>query len=623
MLHISATSGFIIWGSSNDVNTVEKCEKLLKYTTEVLGPTIARFTKPKSRRNSTDDSETTENPVSNTIGLTTWRPVLKDHQNSSNNPKQPAFDSEYHWDPPENYTQDIVHYVEQEFHKKPLNKTKQEHVVLTNSNKSFLMEFILNLFKEKEAEIENDGVFENNNKDQKQKNDTATSTKPVENILHSSKSSTLPPNVIITKNPLEALVNNMKNMEDTKTKSDVYLTSTYKLNNIYLSTTTPSVSTQGYPTHTERVNEKRESSTSVDNSTVKNFHENITTAPPSASISKNLTNEYEDILKDLNELLSAESELVLETTVASKNILTEDGEIIDEFLALGTDLEITMSEPPSKNLTNESLDDEHEFLASGDNLTFNYLENITETILDTEEGLETSTSHDLIIVPLSKNIEDNFSTVIYEEPERDDRFDYSTQYFTENFTASDTTTNTPVSFENYYNRNTPTSNDKETVGYVTESATSNYQNLESTTGLYSKLEETVATRQFDEENMNKYSLTNNDDVNRTSVLTSLAIEKNKNATSILSTFGIEENINRIKESIQSKNIELEIGSTTDDELTTSFDSSTPDTRSTTEFVDFASTETVPDSIMDYFSTVENLTNEVTSSTDGDQVVVFL
>ncbi|CAG9568574.1 unnamed protein product [Danaus chrysippus] len=50
-LYQSKASGLIIWGSSNDVNTVDKCKKLYNYVETVLGPNIAKYTQ-RSKKNS-------------------------------------------------------------------------------------------------------------------------------------------------------------------------------------------------------------------------------------------------------------------------------------------------------------------------------------------------------------------------------------------------------------------------------------------------------------------------------------------------------------------------------------------------------------------------------------------
>ncbi|XP_063370624.1 hyaluronidase-2-like [Cydia amplana] len=54
-MYKSHTSGFIVWGSSNDVNSVTKCEKLKTYLDYILGPEIAKYTKQTYKR---DDSNT-------------------------------------------------------------------------------------------------------------------------------------------------------------------------------------------------------------------------------------------------------------------------------------------------------------------------------------------------------------------------------------------------------------------------------------------------------------------------------------------------------------------------------------------------------------------------------------
>lgn len=41
----SEASGFIIWGSSDDVKTVDKCKQLLHYVETIFGPAIAKYTK--------------------------------------------------------------------------------------------------------------------------------------------------------------------------------------------------------------------------------------------------------------------------------------------------------------------------------------------------------------------------------------------------------------------------------------------------------------------------------------------------------------------------------------------------------------------------------------------------
>uniref|UniRef100_A0A1E1W6F5 Hyaluronidase n=1 Tax=Pectinophora gossypiella TaxID=13191 RepID=A0A1E1W6F5_PECGO len=53
--NLSHASGFIIWGSSNDVNTVDKCQKLLNYIENVMGPAIAKYTKGNKQHDEAND----------------------------------------------------------------------------------------------------------------------------------------------------------------------------------------------------------------------------------------------------------------------------------------------------------------------------------------------------------------------------------------------------------------------------------------------------------------------------------------------------------------------------------------------------------------------------------------
>ncbi|XP_041972517.1 uncharacterized protein LOC121728408 [Aricia agestis] len=63
-MYKSDASGFIIWGSSNDVNTVQKCEKLLKYVENTFGPAIASYTKKSNKQD--DEYEDTPEETYNT-----------------------------------------------------------------------------------------------------------------------------------------------------------------------------------------------------------------------------------------------------------------------------------------------------------------------------------------------------------------------------------------------------------------------------------------------------------------------------------------------------------------------------------------------------------------------------
>lgn len=101
-----------MWGSSNDVNTVDKCNKLLDYIENKFGPAIAKYTKSDPKIDNDIFSDTTVSQE-NTTQLTTTTTIdpLKINVSSTSTV---APDPEFHWDPPENYTEDIVKYVKEE-----------------------------------------------------------------------------------------------------------------------------------------------------------------------------------------------------------------------------------------------------------------------------------------------------------------------------------------------------------------------------------------------------------------------------------------------------------------------------------------------------------------------------
>lgn len=110
----SNASGFIIWGSSSDVNTVAKCNKLKDYVTNILGPAVAKYTKPIVRQD--EEVEETYNLIFN---------------------NESQYDPEYTWIPPVNYTQNIEQMVTQEL------KEKNETTVLDTDTESILVDMIL------------------------------------------------------------------------------------------------------------------------------------------------------------------------------------------------------------------------------------------------------------------------------------------------------------------------------------------------------------------------------------------------------------------------------------------------------------------------------------------------
>lgn len=373
-LYKSDASGFIIWGSSNDVNTVDKCRKLLKYTTDVLGPAITRYTKPHSIRNGTEDSGTTNNPVSSSIGLTTWRPVLKDHLDNSNSSQKPAFlDPEYHWDPPENYTQDIAHYVEQEFKKKPeynVNNSKGNQTVLENVKKNVLIELILNFFKN-DVNFRRDVANETTVKDLVINNEDKTlqTVEGSTNISFKSKNYSIenstPNSSLLTQNPLDSLKLNTKGLNTAmpETGSDIILNSTYRLNQ-YISSTPPIITylTGRYSTNGEKGEDNSEKDTVI------NSQEYITTEIDTTANSTPLDASNDEIE------LSVEQFSVSNTTISDSTKTTQ---------------------LPS---------DEKAY--------------VTETSFSTENDRVISTSQEFINVPFKYNVENNLSTIstsTYEE----------------------------------------------------------------------------------------------------------------------------------------------------------------------------------------------------------------
>ncbi|XP_059056035.1 uncharacterized protein LOC131849922 [Achroia grisella] len=120
-MYKSNASGFIIWGSSNDVNTVDKCQKLRNYIENVMGPAIAKYTKGDSKIENDIlhdyHEELIETSTNNsTTTTTTFNPnfIEIDKDIVTNNLDSVTPDPEFHWDPPENYTQDLEQYVKEE-----------------------------------------------------------------------------------------------------------------------------------------------------------------------------------------------------------------------------------------------------------------------------------------------------------------------------------------------------------------------------------------------------------------------------------------------------------------------------------------------------------------------------
>ncbi|CAK1589429.1 unnamed protein product [Parnassius mnemosyne] len=179
-LYKSNASGFIIWGSSKDVNTIEKCNKLQNYVDTIMGPAISKYVKYNQRA---DDEPTTDNsnyivnetvtkePVSDDQivvipenvrnSSTTHQPLLENTKTEIKNESLKiqsnniAFDPEYHWVPPETYNQDIKLYVEEELTKKIKynNLTDVRHKYADSLKGTILIDMIINALYDSKTEI--------------------------------------------------------------------------------------------------------------------------------------------------------------------------------------------------------------------------------------------------------------------------------------------------------------------------------------------------------------------------------------------------------------------------------------------------------------------------------------
>ncbi|XP_068623954.1 uncharacterized protein [Battus philenor] len=181
-LYKSNASGFIIWGSSNDVNTVDKCNKLLSYVDEVLGPAIAKYAKydpriadqlttdstdvPTDTTTMNDTPETTtnnQNNESNTTTDTTNQPPLgitdiseNDLLTNPTNNTEVQFESEFHRIASHTNNEEIVKNVEEELNKKSEyhKPSKNNHVEGFKENN--FIEMLLNILSNSRTQIKMD-----------------------------------------------------------------------------------------------------------------------------------------------------------------------------------------------------------------------------------------------------------------------------------------------------------------------------------------------------------------------------------------------------------------------------------------------------------------------------------
>ncbi|XP_052749445.1 uncharacterized protein LOC113509362 [Galleria mellonella] len=146
-LYKSNASGFIIWGSSNDVNTVDKCLKLQNYIENVMGPAIAKYTKDNKLENyvlNDSNDELIESSLNTTTTTAVSVQVHKEVVASNLSTATP--DPEFHWDPPENYTQELTQYVIEELsnNSKYNNSNKNELNEVELSSIDMIINILLN-----------------------------------------------------------------------------------------------------------------------------------------------------------------------------------------------------------------------------------------------------------------------------------------------------------------------------------------------------------------------------------------------------------------------------------------------------------------------------------------------
>ncbi|XP_060807881.1 hyaluronidase-5-like isoform X1 [Amyelois transitella] len=137
----SGADGFIIWGSSKDVNTAEKCTELLDYVNNIMGPAIAKYASSGSSQN---DVSVEENSISS--------------NNTSENGTQIESDPEYHWVPPENYTQNIKEHVKELIKNSRIN-TSNENQATVIPERNSLLDIVIHLIMNEKQNLTE--IFEN------------------------------------------------------------------------------------------------------------------------------------------------------------------------------------------------------------------------------------------------------------------------------------------------------------------------------------------------------------------------------------------------------------------------------------------------------------------------------
>ncbi|XP_045455109.1 hyaluronidase PH-20-like [Melitaea cinxia] len=157
----SNASGFIIWGSSNDVNTLDKCKNLHSYVETILGPAISKYVKKINIANDaiieTPPDLTVENEFLTTIGAANQTNIVEPENNTSTS--KVVIDPELVFIPPLNYTQDISKNVEEELIKKGYNKS-DEITDIETLNDSTVVDMIFNALIKSDKNDASDGELQ-------------------------------------------------------------------------------------------------------------------------------------------------------------------------------------------------------------------------------------------------------------------------------------------------------------------------------------------------------------------------------------------------------------------------------------------------------------------------------
>lgn len=297
-LYVSGATGFIIWGSSNDVNTKEKCIKLLNYLDNTLGPNIAKYTKANTIYRDEDYKEEDANDNSTTTERNNYVTEL---------------DPEFHWIPPENYTHNIKENVEEEIRKK--NKTIDNKFSTDDQqNDSVLISLILNSINNENA----------SNADNKQNHINIDASHRTEYLSKNSKKG-----YPITDHGIEGFVYTTKGpylFNDKSTTATISATKDYSNLNINTSTiaTNSFSSIDNYATTVE-IDLPKDTHITTEASTLKTESPNFTSSSKTKTdINSDLITKTESSKSEQENTESVTDLIEYFTTEHSKTVLIED-----------------------------------------------------------------------------------------------------------------------------------------------------------------------------------------------------------------------------------------------------------------------------------------------------------